>query len=739
MAAHAWFSVFTGWFNRRIAWALGAGLLSALALSAQPIKPPADLEALHEQMLIAAAEGRIKAVETCLQSGANLHYFNRLGYTVLASALMHEQWDTADQLLKMGFTPGQLVRDKGINVQIGWSALSVAVLKHRGDWVQRLLVLGLDPDLHAGRDQLRDALAGPLLTAVRTGQADLVDMLMNGGAQASTASLLSNEVLMVAIEQKNLPVTQTLLRHGANPDQLGRDMVSPVAFACKGDWLDGVRVLIEAGADPYFGGTTSSRRGQNAFEVAATPATREFLIKACLDFSLRRGALDSGSAAVVSALYAKDSGGFARALQKAGRPSGSLLGLYPLLPLALILEDENAALALFKAGTEIPTYFQGRPYNPLTAAVDRGYMKLLAAFLEHGLDPRVVPGIEGWSPLGLASARGNLPAVQLLLAHGAEINPDPRYPKSSALMLAASNGHADVVQWLLAKGAGVDLVDAEGNTALMWGAWSGNVEVVHALLKAGSKIDHRNKNGDSGLAMAATENRLQATEVLLQAGARDEYLHQSLREKNIPGPVVDLVAKFHGKAIAAPTATEFFSLPRTAVELRTFISRGGDINYIGEFTPLQIVISRGEFQTASLLLNLGADPNALGKHELRSPLYLAVVHASVIRRDDKEALPIIKFLLDAGADPNSTNILLEPPLHLAIKGGIIATVNLLLEHGADPRLKTHDGKSAFDVLFNINLTLPEKLPIGRALEDAAKKLPPLPDPKPEPTKKATSF
>lgn len=106
------------------------------------------------------------------------------------------------------------------------------------------------------------------------------------------------------------------------------------------------------------------------------------------------------------------------------------------------------------------------------------------------------------------------------------------------------------------------------------------------------------------------------------------------------------------------------------------------------FTPLHLAAFFGHEQGARLLLERGADPQAVARNPLRvQPLHSAAAgsHAE-----------IVGALLEAGADPNARQEGGFVPLHAAGQNGDAETARLLLAHGADPELPTADGKTAAD-------------------------------------------
>jgi len=57
----------------------------------------------------------------------------------------------------------------------------------------------------------------------------------------------------------------------------------------------------------------------------------------------------------------------------------------------------------------------------------------------------------------------------------------------------------------------------------------------------------------------------------------------------------------------------------------------------------------------------------------------------------------VRMLLDKGADPNAKSQSGSTPLHTVAFTGDRASLDLLLEHGADRAIKNNDGKTAKDI------------------------------------------
>jgi uncharacterized protein len=107
------------------------------------------------------------------------------------------------------------------------------------------------------------------------------------------------------------------------------------------------------------------------------------------------------------------------------------------------------------------------------------------------------------------------------------------------------------------------------------------------------------------------------------------------------------------------------------------------------FTALHLAIFGGQEDAMRLLLERGADPNALSTSDIAKVPPLGT--AAFVR-----SAPLARVLLDSGADPNGRGEGGFTALHSAAQNEDEELARLLLERGADPSLAADDGRKPAD-------------------------------------------
>lgn len=246
------------------------------------------------------------------------------------------------------------------------------------------------------------------------------------------------------------------------------------------------------------------------------------------------------------------------------------------------------------------------------AAAERGLLEEVKGFVASGV-PVDAKSRQDFTPLHMAAQAGHLEVVEWLLDNGAKIDgrtkPQPGYPGAeTALFLAVTAQKTPVVKLLLERGANPNLKSSDTTSALTEATQHGNGTLMSLLINHGANVNPR---GDfSPLFTAVSRRDLDAAKFLIERGAR-------IDEKVLP---------YSGSLLSVAASAKW----PAGVEL--FLNLGLAIN-----EPDQ------EGQTP---LHCGV--LAFGSRQLT---WVKTEHGEKCIRDEPaEAIPVVKRLLEAGAD-----------------------------------------------------------------------------------------
>ncbi len=279
----------------------------------------------------------------------------------------------------------------------------------------------------------------------------------------------------------------------------------------------------------------------------------------------------------------------------------------------------------------------------LINAVKGGNIEAARALLKQRVDVNAPQG-DGATALHWAVQLDDPNTVEFLLRAGARADAT-NDTGVTPLYLACMNRNAVMVDKLLAAGANPNAALVKGETVLMMCARSGNASAVKALLLRGADVNAAEPvHSQTALMWAVAQRRPEVVEVLLEAGA-----NVRARSRAYPQVVTGEETQRAGRE-----------------ELNYTVLRGGS-------TPLLFAARSGDVESASLLLNAGADAN-----EALPDGASALIVAAHSGNGAVGAL-----LLERGADPNAAAVGYTP-LHAAVLRGDLPLVKALLKRGANP-------------------------------------------------------
>ena len=360
---------------------------------------------------------------------------------------------------------------------------------------------------------------------------------------------------------------------------------------------------------------------------------------------------------------------------------------------AALNDDLETARALIAAGARVEAANRFDA-TPLALAAENGAAAFIELLLDAGADPDAATP-EGETALMTASRTGRADAVRVLLDRGADPNRAEGWRGQTALMWAAAEDNRAAADALLAAGADVHARSTGGFSPLAFAVRAGHLAMTRLLVDAGASPEETLFDGTSALVLATANGHYELGAYLLDAGAdpnADDQGWTALHEVkwtrrpnlgfNNPPPIVtgstsDLefvrALAAHGADLDARLTKEPNNRYRNV------------LNRIGA-TPFLLAAKAADVEMMRLLAELGADPllpNEDGTTPLMAAAGVGIWAVGESPGTNEEALDAVRYALELGGGVPAVDDNGDTALHGAVIRGSEPLVRFLLDHGAD--------------------------------------------------------
>ena len=477
---------------------------------------------VYQSPLFFACENNDKdIIEYLLSKGANVDQEDNIGYTALVYALNNDKYEIADFLLEHKADINHHIIKKG-------TPLLLAIIKNNLELVKYIVN-------HSADLTTKCEGATPLDAAILANASDeIIIFLLENGVDMNNSSSLKTAIangknhaakllidkgmslkisdgetpLNTAVFMNNIELVNLLIEKGADINEPNSNGCMPLHIAARHNCVEIAKLLINKGAkkdvvskigSPYAIALGSGNKNIVSMLVDPNKKNNQQLNME-LYLSCKTGNI-----------------GTIRQKIREGADVNFIFmdGTTPLI-IAAVYEKFRVMEELLKNKADINlNTFNGTALH-LAAVLNKP--RSIEFLINHGANPEIHSGMDYATPLTCGVLQNSFDAVRALIKKGANIN--SRHSQgATSLILATSIKNFQMVQFLVENNANLDLQDNDGNTALLNSIRDESFEIVNYLIDKGANISIGDVNGFQPIHLSCSTKRVRILNKLIEKGA----------------------------------------------------------------------------------------------------------------------------------------------------------------------------------------------------------------------------
>ncbi|XP_058802510.1 ankyrin-1-like [Phymastichus coffea] len=375
----------------------------------------------------------------------------------------------------------------------------------------------------------------------------------------------------------------------------------------------------------------------------------------------------------------------------------------------------KTVIKLIEAGADVHCRTKERQFTPLHLAAKRRNPNKLNILVQSAANVNS-EDIDKLTPLHLALLEGTAEVVERLIKYGSNLGYPDAILQFTPLHVAVYQQRDDLVKLLIDGGANVNSSGVDGSTPLHLSSVLGNLAFTKILIDHGADVNARDKNDLTPLHLAIRRcydldqllHDLRGTKAVIRS-KKDNLIVKLLTCEHAPtdedyeavvnllidnGADVNVMTKLGENLVYMAVEANNINLVKMLLEI------GVDVNcksLVSEFTPLHLAAYNSYKAVAELLMNAGADVNALTKNG-KNPLHLTVesncgeIHGPLNEQanllgftplaSSKNYKNVVEILINAGAIENTITLDGRSLVHSVLESNCKEVLLLLASRGA---------------------------------------------------------
>lgn len=495
--------------------------------------------------------------------------------------------------------------------------------------------------------------------AVKAQLIDIVDLLIERGADVNAKTYKNESVIQLAFQVNNEKIIHHLIQ--CNIDLNAQDVLGHTVLHYAVDSLNiaFVEILLSQGANVNL----RNKEGMTPLDLVIMKY--EFYLKRKAIELMNKITLDTKT--IGSASFKEEL--FVNALNK-----NKLIEIVRML-----LEN----------GSEINSCCKSNEMTPLHYAVKSGNRDMVVFLVENSANINAI-GAKDETPLNIAIAYEHEEIAKYLISKGAIVNHG--FNNDMLLHMAVFNKNENLVDLLLKNDADVTVKYKEdGRTALHLAVTYECSKIAEMLLVKGANINENTNTGDTALHIATRLGHFETCKLLLK-------YQPNISKKNVFGQTPLYIAAERGfldivtellrskPDIAENKLALYFAVGNKHEHKRIIldlVSYGFSIDFMNTLSFEEITafmnesVSNGHLGIVRYILNFGLDLNMLSSNNIQNNEHF-FLHAAI----KNNHIEITKLLIEHGSDVNVIDESNCTPIFYAVARNNYEIVKLLLENYA---------------------------------------------------------